>query len=231
MSTPQPGNYQDHPQGHGQYEQQQYKQYDGSQPAEYADNASPVQGGPTPSSNAARKKRHYAGQAYEFGAGGNAALGGQAPGGVYPGPPGAGYGGYGQQQQQQPQQLGYQQPAYGAPQQAMPSPGQPAYGQSPAAAGYQPPEPGYPSHGAPPLSPGMGGVTQGMSNMGFGGQAPPQGQHMQQRVQLNQLYPTDLLNQPLNVHELELPPPPIILPPNVRSPGDIPCIVMLTSTR
>jgi protein transport protein SEC24 len=36
---------------------------------------------------------------------------------------------------------------------------------------------------------------------------------------LNQLYPTDLLNQPFNVAELELPPPPIILPPNVRFTG------------
>lgn len=48
---------------------------------------------------------------------------------------------------------------------------------------------------------------------------------------LNQLYPTDLLNQPFNVSELDLPPPPIILPPNVGSPSlhaqfflaDLPC--------
>ncbi|KAI9870514.1 MAG: COPII subunit, partial [Pleopsidium flavum] len=50
---------------------------------------------------------------------------------------------------------------------------------------------------------GMGGQTQ---------QQPPT--HSQHRPQLNQLYPTDLLNQPFNVSELDLPPPPIILPPN-----------------
>ncbi|KAA8566584.1 hypothetical protein EYC84_009130 [Monilinia fructicola] len=34
------------------------------------------------------------------------------------------------------------------------------------------------------------------------------------QVALNQLYATDLVNQPFNVAELDLPPPPIILPPN-----------------
>jgi len=59
-----------------------------------------------------------------------------------------------------------------------------------------------------------------MGNMQMGGgQSVPQ-QQQQQQTQgragpLNQLYPTDLLNQPFNVSELDLPPPPIILPPNV----------------
>jgi protein transport protein SEC24 len=57
-----------------------------------------------------------------------------------------------------------------------------------------------------------------MGQMGFGGpgQAAAQPQQSSARpMALNQLYPTDLLNQPFNVAELELPPPPIILPPNV----------------
>lgn len=209
MASPQPGYPQ---QGAGQHNQHQYDQYSAHQQSEYAENASPVQGTAPQQSAAARRKRQYAGQAYEFGGGANAALGGQTQGGGgYPGPPGAGYGGYGQQ----PQQPAYQPPGYGVNQPAVPSPGAPTYGQTPAVGGYQPPEPGYAPHGAAPLSPGMGGITQSMSNMGIGGQPPQQGQHMQQRPQLNQLYPTDLLNQPLNVAELDLPPPPIILPPNV----------------
>ncbi|KAL8833300.1 MAG: hypothetical protein Q9170_004359 [Blastenia crenularia] len=197
-------------QGQEQFHQQQYDPHAAQHP-EYTDNAASGQGVPPQLSNAARRKRQYAGQAYEFGGGANAALGGQVQGGgAYPGPPGAGYGGYGQQ----PQQPVYQQPSYGVDQRAVPSPGAPPYGQPPAAGGYQPPEPGYPTHAAPPLSPSMGGITQGMNNIGIGGQPPQQAQHMQQRPQLNQLYPTDLLNHPLNVAELDLPPPPIILPPN-----------------
>lgn len=64
----------------------------------------------------------------------------------------------------------------------------------------------------------MGGITSHFSQMSVGGQPAPQPQqlHMQQRAQpLNQLYATDLVNQPLHVSELELPPPRIILPPNV----------------
>lgn len=37
----------------------------------------------------------------------------------------------------------------------------------------------------------------------------------QRHVQLNQLYPSDLISQPFNVAELDYPPPPIILPPGV----------------
>lgn len=63
-----------------------------------------------------------------------------------------------------------------------------------------------------------------MGQMGVGGQPPlPAGQPGQPQppggaarpAVLNQLYPTDLLNQPFNVAELDLPPPAIILPPNV----------------
>ncbi|KAI4205181.1 MAG: hypothetical protein LQ350_000503 [Teloschistes chrysophthalmus] len=207
MAAPQPG----YP---GQQVPDQYGQTGVNQQPEYAENASPVQGGPAPTSNAAKKKRHYAGQAYEFGGGANAALGGQVQGGgAYPGAPGAGYGGYGQQQPPLQQQPGYPQPQYGGNQQSIPSPGAPPYGQSPVV-GYQPPDPGYPAQRAAPLSPTMGGITQGMNNMGMADRPSMQGHPMQQRPQLNQLHPTDLLNMPLNVHELDMPPPPIILPSN-----------------
>ncbi|KAJ3566134.1 hypothetical protein NPX13_g7252 [Xylaria arbuscula] len=59
-----------------------------------------------------------------------------------------------------------------------------------------------------------------MAGMSIGGpQQPPIPQQQQQpaqqpRLPLNQLYPTDLLNQPFNVSELDLPPPPCILPLN-----------------
>ncbi|KAL8918278.1 MAG: hypothetical protein Q9208_007446 [Pyrenodesmia sp. 3 TL-2023] len=207
MTSPQPGYPYQAPE---QQDHSPQDQYGGHAHADYAENPSPIQGGASQAANAARRKRQYAGQAYEFGGGANAALGGQTPGGGgYPGPPGSGYGGYGQQ----PQQPGYQQPAYGV-QPAMSSPGVPSYGQPPGVGGYQPPDPGYQTHGAAPVSPGVTGITQGMNNMGMGPQPPQQGLHAQHRPQLNQLYPTDLLNQPLNVAELDLPPPPIILPPN-----------------
>lgn len=69
----------------------------------------PAQGQP-----AGRRKRAYAGEAFEFGSGANAALGGQPPaGGAYP----------------QPQAPGYQQPMYGA---------DPSQMQQPVAPGYSP---------------------------------------------------------------------------------------------
>ena len=163
-----------------------------------------------------RKKRAYAGQAYDFGAGANSASGGQYQGsGSISGSQPGGYGGYESQAQTQP--LGFQQagygPEYGAPQsQARPA----SYGQPPpAVGGYQAPDAGYPGPGVPPPQDGMGGITQGMGNMGIGGQIQP-GPAAPKRQVLNQLHPTDLLNQPFHVSELDLPPPPIILPPNVR---------------
>ena len=200
MATPQPGYTQP---GHDQ------EHYDASQ-HEVPDNASPAHGGPPAPAGAGRKKRHYAGQAYDFGAGANSALGGQQQGGGgYPGPPGAVYG-------QQAQQPGQQGPAYAGPASPVFAAGASGYGQQvPAVGGYQPPEPGYPSHGTPTQQAGVGLITHGMGNLAMGNQAQPPAPHMQGRPQMNQLYPTDLLNQPLNVSELDLPPPPIILPPNV----------------
>ncbi|TPX09619.1 uncharacterized protein E0L32_009220 [Thyridium curvatum] len=162
-----------------------------------------------------KKKRAYAAGAFDVGSGANAGVGGQAQGGApfgaqygAPQPPAAEYGGYPAQQAPQP---GYPSQPYGAPQPGVPSPAPgPGY-QAPDAYGY----PGSPA----PLTPGLGGVTAGMGAMNLGpGQAPPPQQPQQPQQArvgpLNQLYPTDLLNQPFNVSELDLPPPPIMLPPN-----------------
>lgn len=197
--------------------QGQQEQFETNQQPDFEDNASSTQH--AASSAAGRRKRHYAGQAYDFGGGANSALGGQQQGGIpnpgpYPLPPGASNAPYGQPVPQ----AGYHQPAYGTDRATPPAVGgASAYGQpSPGVGGYQPPDPGYHSQAPPPLQSGMGGITQGMGNMAVGGQQPGQLQQLQQRPQLNQLYPTDLLNQPFSVSELDLPPPPIILPPNVR---------------
>ena len=209
MAAPQPGYPLQGQPTHDQYQQEQY----GGEEGHYAENVSPIQGGPPVSSAAARRKRQYAGQAYDFGGGANSALGGQPQaGGGYPGPPGAVYGGPTQQSHQQ----AYQQPGYGVDQGPQAPAMSPGYRQPPSAiGGYQQPEPGYPAPGVAPVAPGIGGITQGMNNLGMGGQAQQPPQQLQQRTPLNQLYPTDLLNQPFSVAELDFPPPPIILPPNV----------------
>ncbi|EEY23613.1 predicted protein [Verticillium alfalfae VaMs.102] len=182
--------------------------------------------------HAKKKKRGYASQAYEFGAGANTGVAGQVPAagpqqyGIpsqpqTPAYAAAGYPGQDPSQQLQQQQPGVPQygagaPAYGAPQPLAPQPGAP----QPAAYGYQAPDVGYPGpgQGAPaPNAPGVAGINQQMAgmNLGPGGQSQPQPAQAARPVALNQLYPTDLLNQPFNVSELDLPPPPIILPPNV----------------
>jgi protein transport protein SEC24 len=61
-------------------------------------------------------------------------------------------------------------------------------------------------------------MTQQFGQMDMS-QKPAQLAPAQRGAQLNQLYPTDLLNQPFNVAELDYPPPPAILPPNVRARG------------
>ena len=167
-----------------------------------------------------KKKRGYAAQAYDFGAGANSALGGQPQGGGQFAPVQApAYGGYPQQPEPQP---AYGGPQYGT-QPGAPAPGAPApeYGAQPqfgGGVGYQPPDAGYPGSGAPAAA-GVGGITQGMGQINVGGPgAGPAAQPQQAGARpavLNQLFPTDLLNTPFNVAELELPPPPIILPPNV----------------
>lgn len=166
-----------------------------------------------------KKKRGYATQAYEFGAGGNAAASVASPAQPYGAnlqaqqsqTPGFGTQYPGQDAQHQPSV-----PAYGgvAPQYDASQPGAAAV--PPQAYGYQAPDAGgaYPVAGN---SAGAPGLNHQMASMNLGGQPQtPQAQGAVRPVALNQLYPTDLLNQPFNVSELDLPPPPILLPPNVR---------------
>ena len=156
----------------------------------------PQPGVPAPApapTHGGKKKRAYAGQAFEFGVGANAALGGQMQGG-------GSYGGY--PASAQPQAF----PTAPYPGQQPAQPAAEAFA-APAPMGYQPPGPGYPAQAVPPVSQ----VTQQMADMTMAGRAP----QSQPAVPLNQLYPTDLLTQPFNVAELDYPPPPIVLPPNV----------------
>ncbi|KAI0121667.1 hypothetical protein BJ170DRAFT_131600 [Xylariales sp. AK1849] len=205
----------------GQYPQQQYGQEGAYPDMGAAGSPPPAQTAQQPLDAAGRKKkRGYATQAFEFGAGGNAAAGGQSMGGVPPGPPGAGanpMGGYPGQQDFQGGYAGSPAPAaYGG------SPAPVGYGASggtpaqSAAGGYQAPDPYYQGGAVPPQGApqGVSGITAGMAGMNMGGQPAQQPPAQQARAALNQLYPTDLLNQPFNVSELDLPPPPCILPPN-----------------
>ncbi|ETS85526.1 Protein transport protein sec-24 [Pestalotiopsis fici W106-1] len=206
-------------QGYGQFPPQQY----GQQPP-YPDPATagtppPAQATQAPGAEGAagkKKKRGYATQAFEFGAGGNAAIGGQTTGGMPP-PPGVGgavpaAAGYPGQPEFQAGYAGSPAPAYGG------APAAPGYGAPAAAApgvgGYQAPDAYYQGGAGTPGAPqGVAGITAGMAGMNVGAQ-PAQQAGQQSRLALNQLYPTDLLNQPFNVSELDLPPPPCILPPN-----------------
>ncbi|KAJ9134811.1 Protein transport protein SEC24 [Pleurostoma richardsiae] len=197
--------------GYGQYPSQD--QY--GQPSPYPDPAtqpfddppvSPPPPGGAHHDHGRKKKRAYAAGAFEVGSGANAAVGGQLPaGGQFgaPQPLSAGYGGYPPAQEPQAAAYGAPQP-YGSP--------QPVAG----AGGYQAPESYYPAAGAAPaVTPGVAGITQGMAGVQLGASQPGQVPPTQARPgPLNQLYPTDLINQPFNVSELDLPPPPIILPPN-----------------
>jgi len=184
-----------------------YGQHGQTSPYPDQQNFDGAQGGALGADQGKKKKRAYAAGAFEVGSGANAAVGGQMQGGGQFGPPqpaAPGYGGYPQPDFQAPYG-GAAQP-YGATQ-----PGAPAGG----VGGYQAPDAYYPSGPAPGSPPGVAGVTSGMASMQLGaGQTQQQAQPA--RVgPLNQLYPTDLMSQPFNVSELDLPPPPIVLPPNV----------------
>jgi hypothetical protein len=69
-------------------------------------------------------------------------------------------------------------------------------------------------------------VTQQFSQMGMGGQPSqqPQSSVPQAAQRLNPLIPTDISmqGQPFHVSDLDQPPPPIILPPNVCTQRDFP---------
>lgn len=178
---------------------------------------------------AAKKKRAYAGQAYEFGAGGNAALGGQQPGGgqfpAQAAPAAGGYGYPGQQPAQgQPQYGTPQQPQYGDPNAQNQAP-QPAYGQPQYGApqpGYEAPAAGYPTAPQQVQQAGVQGVQQQFSQMTVGGGPQPQqaGAAVPQ-LRLNPLRPVDISaqGQPFHVSDLDQPPPALILPANVCISG------------
>ncbi|KAB8260455.1 protein transport protein sec24 [Aspergillus pseudonomiae] len=156
------------------------------QPAEYESPSQQAAGlAATPAQHGGRKKRAYAGEAFEFGSGANAGLGGQLPAGGT-------YGGY----PAQPQAAGYQQPVYGADPTQMQA----------AAQGYA--APAAPAVAQMTQQFGAMGVTDPHlmppQPVAQAAQAP--------RPVLNHLYPTDLLTQPFNVAELDYPPPPIVLP-------------------
>lgn len=191
--------------GYGQFpghQQQQFEQQDG------------VPAAPAPDK---KKKRGYAAQAFDVGSGANAGhmppIGGQQFG-IPPAPqqPQA-YGSYPQADSQQPASPGFQYPqGYGVPQPA-------AQQQSGPYGSYPGPEQGYPPPGAA-AQPGVSGITQGMGGMQLGGQQQqlPMGAQVPRAGPLNHLHPTDLMNQPFSVSELDLPPPPVVLPPNVSLP-------------
>ncbi|KAK6434685.1 COPII subunit [Oleoguttula sp. CCFEE 5521] len=171
-----------------------------------------------------KKKRAYAGQAYEFGAGGNAAQGGLGATGGQP-PAAVGYGGAAGYGAAPVGAAAYGQPVpYGAPGSADPNAppiaqpagyGQPQYGQPQPA--YEAPQQGYPVQ-----TPGVAGVTQQFGQMGVGAQPLPAAQQpglqggLAPAQRLNPLIPVDISAQgaPFHVSDLDLPPPPIILPPN-----------------
>ena len=195
----------------GQIPQQGYPAQDGyGQPQEqYSATTEPgITTGLAPlpgSAPGGRKKRAYAGQAYEFGAGGNSALGGQQQGG-------AAFAGFSQQQHE----AGYPQGGYQQTPAAVQQGQVPMYGGQDGAGvgGYQPPGPAYPAGGAPPATGGVAGMTQQFRQIDMPQKPAPQAPPLRGPT-LNQLYPTDLLNQPFNVAELDYAPPPAILPANV----------------
>ena len=186
-------------------EGQKYDNYETQSPPGVA--PAPPQG----PAGAGRKKRAYAGQAYEFGAGANSALGGQQQGGAAA----PSYSGFSAQQDA----AGYPQGGYQQNPTAVQQTNTPMYPQDGGSmGGYQPPQPAYPTQ-PPQHTPSIGGVTQQFNQMNVS-QTAHQPQQQPQAPQakapvLNQLYPTDLSNQPFNVAELDYPPPPAVLPPNV----------------
>ncbi|ODA76527.1 hypothetical protein RJ55_07797 [Drechmeria coniospora] len=208
--------------GHGQFPGSEQQQF--GQPAQ-TETGQPDAG----AAPGKKKKRGYAAGAFDVGTGANATTNAQLQGGAQQyGIPAAGqqqpaaYGGYPQPDAQQAGGAAYQYGQPGMQQQQQPAQqgAHPAY---PAA-----PDQGYPAPvgGAQLGQAGVADISQAMGGMHLGGQADAQQQQQQQQQQqpaaaqghragpLNQLYPTDLMNQPFSVAELDLPPPPIVLPPN-----------------
>jgi protein transport protein SEC24 len=97
-------------------------------------------------------------------------------------------------------------------QQQPPPPAQPAYG---AAPGYGQPM-STPQMPAAPQMPAGDQLASQFGQMNIQSQQPAAPQPMQHQppTHMNQLFPSDLISQPFQVSELDLPPPPINLPPN-----------------
>lgn len=189
--------------GYTQQPEQQVPNYDN-----YEEQAPPgVAPGPAPGPAAGRKKRRdYAGQAYEFGAGGNAPATPAGPGGPVPGTSISGY-------STQADAAGYAQGGYQQNPAAVQPGATPLYGQQDGLGGYQPPGSSYPTQ----TQSSVPAMTQQFSQMDMSQKPQPQQNAHGRPPALNQLYPVDLQNQPLNVAEMDFPPPPAILPPNVST--------------
>lgn len=189
----------------------QSQQIDGTDPSQAQAQASaPAQAG-------GRKKRAYAGQAFDIGAGANTVPPSQS------GPAPAQYGGapqapgYGYPAQDQAQT--YQQPGYGDPQQtqAQANPQYPSQQSYDPQGGYQPAPSNYDTNPASSLMHnGVAPVTQQFAQMGLGGQQ----QSQMAMPRLNALQPVDISmqgqGQPFQASDLDNAPPPLILPPNVN---------------
>lgn len=180
----------------------------------------------TTATGGGKKKRAYAGQAFDIASGANtvppsAHMPSQTPQNV----------GYGYQQSST---QGYQQPSYGVygdqgQGQQMPSTQQ--YGQQPAAynpqAAYPQAQPAYGGQSTGDavssfMHDGAAAVTQQMGQMGLGAGQQPQQQPLLAQPRLNPLQPVDISpqgqGQPFQASDLDLPPPPLILPQNVCVP-------------
>ncbi|KAF2687759.1 protein transport protein Sec24 [Lentithecium fluviatile CBS 122367] len=98
----------------------------------------------------------------------------------------------------------------------------PSTGGAPPPAQYGIPAQGYPGPQAVPLSPQQDPNTLGQQfgQMNLGPQpvpVTPQTQQQAAPTQRNQLYPSDLVAQPVHASEIDQPPPPINLPPNLAA--------------
>lgn len=201
---PLPQQYGQTPDPYAQQQQQQYGQPQGYQlpppgvPTPPQGSIPPPPPGTISGHGGRGRRRGYAEEQYEFGAGANAAGTPSSQGGAM----GAGMGGY-PAHDQTPQlfsPMGGPTPSMGAqPGYGMPQGNSGVGAGNISAGGYEPPG------GAP----GMGGVTQQFGQMGLGQQGG-----IQKPAALNHLYTVDLMQQPFNVAELEFPPPEIVLPPN-----------------
>ncbi|KAF1963275.1 COPII component protein [Byssothecium circinans] len=97
---------------------------------------------------------------------------------------------------------------------AAPPAGQAAYGAQPA---YGAPAQGYQAPGIPMSPADPNALGQQFQQMNLGPQ-PVQVNPQAPQVQAqNQLFPSDLVQQPVLAHEIDQPPPPIQLPPNLAA--------------